>query len=348
MAKSQGPRSGRHPHVAWRFRQPGSRRHRRARCRRGHPRARGRHRRDRQPHEKDSDRLAEAPPEQFVALHFHHRVPRPKGQPERHPGLGRPDQSRASRSSPPTRRHPAALAGTIWRPGPTGSKSAAGEQQAQALRRRRSSRTRPCSIPAPAARPTRLPERGIGDVLLAWENEAFLALDELGADKFEIVVPSLSILAEPPVALVDGNVDHNGTRKVAQAYLEFLYSPAARPSSPSTTIARSSPMRRRPRHCPLSEDHSSSPIDQFSAAGTRPSAKHFADGGIFDVILQVESMMMHRRMTARTTAGAALAVSRDPAPFRDSRWRSDIAHLSRPDRADSAWRRSSCARPRSG
>ena len=72
---------------------------------------------------------------------------------------------------------------------------------------------------------TTFAQRGLGDVLLAWENEAFLVLDEFGADKFEIVVPTESILAEPPVALVDGNVDAKGTRKVAEAYLEFLYSP---------------------------------------------------------------------------------------------------------------------------
>jgi sulfate/thiosulfate-binding protein len=67
-------------------------------------------------------------------------------------------------------------------------------------------------------------ERGIGDVLLAWENEAFLAVKELGPDKFDIVIPSLSILAEPPVTVVDKNVDKHGTRKVAEAYLEYLYS----------------------------------------------------------------------------------------------------------------------------
>ncbi len=66
--------------------------------------------------------------------------------------------------------------------------------------------------------------RGIGDVLLSWENEAYLALDELGRDKFEIVYPKVSILAEPPVAIVDKNVDRHGTRKVAEAYLNFLYS----------------------------------------------------------------------------------------------------------------------------
>ena len=72
---------------------------------------------------------------------------------------------------------------------------------------------------------TTFAQRGLGDVFLSWENEAFLVLNEFGADKFEIVVPSESILAEPPVAVVDGNVDAKGTRKVAEAYLEFLYSP---------------------------------------------------------------------------------------------------------------------------
>jgi sulfate/thiosulfate transport system substrate-binding protein len=68
-------------------------------------------------------------------------------------------------------------------------------------------------------------QRGQGDVLLAWENEAFLALNDLGPEKFEIVVPSYSVLAQPPVALVDGNVDKDGTRKVSEAYLQYLYSP---------------------------------------------------------------------------------------------------------------------------
>ena len=68
-------------------------------------------------------------------------------------------------------------------------------------------------------------ERGVGDVFLSWENEAFLAVKELGPTKFDIVVPSLSILAEPPVAVVDKNVDRRGTRAVAQAYLEYLYTP---------------------------------------------------------------------------------------------------------------------------
>src|SRR3546814_1296482 len=70
-------------------------------------------------------------------------------------------------------------------------------------------------------------ERGIGDVLLAWENEAFLAQKELGVGKFDIVVPSISILAEPSVALVDANATKHGTTAVAEAYLKFLYTPEA-------------------------------------------------------------------------------------------------------------------------
>ena len=90
---------------------------------------------------------------------------------------------------------------------------------------------------------TTFAQRGVGDVLLAWENEAFLAIDELGPDKFEIIVPSLSINAEPPVAVVDKVVDAKGTRKVAEAYLNFLYTPEAqkliakhyyRPSDPKS------------------------------------------------------------------------------------------------------------------
>lgn len=74
---------------------------------------------------------------------------------------------------------------------------------------------------------TTFSERGIGDILLTWENEAFLAQKELGKDKFDIVVPSLSILAEPTVAVLDGNAKRHGTAKVAKAYLEFLYTPEA-------------------------------------------------------------------------------------------------------------------------
>ncbi|OBS54362.1 MULTISPECIES: sulfate ABC transporter substrate-binding protein [Methylosinus] len=127
-------------------------------------------------------------------------------------------------------------------------------------------------------------QRGIGDVLIAWENEAFLAQKEFGADKLEIVVPPLSILAEPPVALVDGNVDAKGTRKVAEAYLNFLYTPQAQ-----KIIAKNF---YRPAHPEFAEkkDVNSLPklelltIDGAFGGWAAAQKKHFADGGVFDDI----------------------------------------------------------------
>ncbi|MBI1360480.1 MAG: sulfate ABC transporter substrate-binding protein [Alphaproteobacteria bacterium] len=127
-------------------------------------------------------------------------------------------------------------------------------------------------------------ERGIGDVLIAWENEAFLALDELGPGKFEIVVPSISVRAEPPVALLDKNVDRHGTREVAQAYLDYLYSPAGqklaakhyyRPFKPE--YADPADLKRFPNVKQLTV------ADKFGG-WTKTQATHFADGGVFDQI----------------------------------------------------------------
>ena len=130
---------------------------------------------------------------------------------------------------------------------------------------------------------TTFAQRGLGDVLLAWENEAFLVLNEFGADKFEIVVPSESILAEPPVALVDGNVDAKGTRKVAQAYLEYLYSPAGQ------ALAAKHYYRPVKPEFAAAEDIVRFPklelfgIDRFGG-WTEAQAAHFGDGGMFDQI----------------------------------------------------------------
>jgi sulfate transport system substrate-binding protein len=124
-------------------------------------------------------------------------------------------------------------------------------------------------------------ERGIGDVLIAWENEAHLALREFGSDKFEIVYPPTSILAEPPVALVDKVVDKHGTRKVAQAYLEFLYTPAAQ-----EIVARNfyrpiddkvAARAQFPRIALFS-------IDEVFGGWEKAQRTHFADGGVFDQI----------------------------------------------------------------
>ncbi|MBO9352626.1 sulfate ABC transporter substrate-binding protein [Bordetella petrii] len=127
-------------------------------------------------------------------------------------------------------------------------------------------------------------ERGVGDVLLAWENEAFLALKELGPDQFDIVVPSLSILAEPPVAVVDKNVDRKGTRAAAQAYLEFLYTPQAQ-----EIIARNYYRPTDPQMAAKFADQFPKvklvTIDDPVFGGWQKAQKtHFSDGGTFDQI----------------------------------------------------------------
>lgn len=130
---------------------------------------------------------------------------------------------------------------------------------------------------------TTFAQRGIGDVLLAWENEAFLALDELGSGKFDIVVPSVSIKAEPPVSLVDGNVDARGTRKVAEAYLQYLYSDVGqkiaakhyyRPFKPEA--ADPADLKRFPKLKLVT-------IADFDGWKTA-QPKYFGNGGVFDQI----------------------------------------------------------------
>jgi len=127
-------------------------------------------------------------------------------------------------------------------------------------------------------------QRGIGDVLIAWENEAFLAQKEFGADKFEIIAPPQSILAEPPVAVVDANADAKGNRKVAEAYLNFLYTPAAQ-----AIIAKNFYRPAHPEFADkddLKKFHKISfvTIDKDFGGWAAAQKKHFADGGIFDQI----------------------------------------------------------------
>ena len=131
---------------------------------------------------------------------------------------------------------------------------------------------------------TTFTERGIGDVLLAWENEAFLAVKELGPEKFEIVTPSISILAEPPVAVVDKVVDKKGTRKVATAYLENLYSPEGQ-----EIVAKN---YYRPRDPKVASKYANQfakvnlvTIDQVFGGWKKAQETHFNDGGIFDQII---------------------------------------------------------------
>jgi sulfate/thiosulfate-binding protein len=128
-------------------------------------------------------------------------------------------------------------------------------------------------------------QRGIGDVLLAWENEAFLSIKELGPDKVDIVIPSLSILAEPPVAVVDKVVDRKGTRAVAQAYLEYLYSPEGQEIAAKNYY--------RPRLEAVAKKYASTfpkvnliTIDGVFGGWQKAQKLHFADGGLFDQIYQ--------------------------------------------------------------
>jgi len=126
-------------------------------------------------------------------------------------------------------------------------------------------------------------ERGIGDVLIAWENEAYLAVKELGPEKFQIVTPSLSILAEPPVSVVDKNVDKKGTRKVAEAYLQYLYTPEGQ------DIAAKNYYRPRDPKVAAKYDKQFAPvklvtIDEVFGGWRTAQKTHFDDGGIFDQI----------------------------------------------------------------
>ena len=132
---------------------------------------------------------------------------------------------------------------------------------------------------------TTFTQRGMGDVMIAWENEAFLAVKELGPDKFAIVVPSVSILAEPPVTIVDKTVDKRGTRAAAQAYLEYLYGEDGQEIAAKHYY--------RPRLAKVASKHAGDfpkvnlfTIDEVFGGWAKAQPKHFGDGGIFDEIYQ--------------------------------------------------------------
>jgi sulfate/thiosulfate transport system substrate-binding protein len=126
-------------------------------------------------------------------------------------------------------------------------------------------------------------ERGIGDVFISWENEAYLAVKELGPDKFEIIVPSISILAEPPVTVVDKVVEKHGTRKVAEAYLQHLYTEEGQEIAAQNYY--------RPRLKKVADKYAKNfapiklfTIDEVFGGWTKAQKTHFADGGVFDQI----------------------------------------------------------------
>ncbi|WP_281277459.1 sulfate ABC transporter substrate-binding protein [Hankyongella ginsenosidimutans] len=182
----------------------------------------------------------------------------------------------------PTPRHQAVPGGTTLLPGAMRYASPAAPRALQRSSSRRFSAMCRCLTRARGATTT-FAQRGIGDVLLAWENEAFLAARELGAGKFEVVVPSLSILAEPSVSLVDANVDRRKTRAIAQSYLEFLYTPQAQ-----DIIGKN---YYRPRLDAAAQKYAGQfpkltllEIDRDFGGWTKAQRTHFNDGGLFDQI----------------------------------------------------------------
>ena len=128
-------------------------------------------------------------------------------------------------------------------------------------------------------------ERGVGDVLLAWENEADLAKAEFGAGRFEVVVPSISILAEPPVSLVDKVADKRGTRKVGEAYLQYLYSEAGQEIA-ARHFYRPRSQKAAAKYAANFPKVSLFTIDDVFGSWSKAQKTHFADGGVFDRIYQ--------------------------------------------------------------
>ena len=318
-------RDGDHPAVARRLGQAGPRRDRRPRRRRRHPGAGRRHRRHRRQVRQAARGLAEPAAATQLALHLDHRVPGPQGQPQGHQGLGRPRQAgrRGDHAQPQDlRRRALELPRRLW----------LGARPVSAATRPRPRpylgdlfRNVPVLDTGARGSTTTFAQRGIGDVLLAWENEAFLVLNEFGADKFEIVVPSVSILAEPPVAVVDGNVDAKGTRKVAEAYLEFLYSPEGqalaakhyyRPSKPELAVGRG------PR-----------PLPQARAVRHRPLRR--LEGGAGDALRRRRRVRPDLQADQLTMAAALASGLEVPAAQRHPGFRAGAGphpHLSQPDR----------------
>ena len=127
-------------------------------------------------------------------------------------------------------------------------------------------------------------QRGLGDVLLAWENEAFLSVNELGPDKFEIVVPSVSVLAEPPVAVVQGVTERRGTTKLASAYLDYLYSPVGQKLIAKHYYRPVKPELADPKDVARFPKLKTFTIDDTFGGWQKAQKTHFADGGTFDQI----------------------------------------------------------------
>ena len=217
-------------------------------------------------------------PEQQLAVHLDDRAARPEGESQGDQGLGRPGSAGRLGDHAQSRRRRAAPAGTIWPPGrgrlrqPGGNEATAKEFVTKLYK------NVPVLDAGARGSTTTFVERGIGDVLIAWENEALLAIKELGPGKFEVVAPSLSILAEPPVAVVDKVAGKHGTKAVAQAYLEYLYTPEGQ------EIAAKNFYRPRDRRAwppstpPQFPKVSLVTVDEVFGGWKKAHAAHFADG----------------------------------------------------------------------
>jgi sulfate transport system substrate-binding protein len=142
----------------------------------------------------------------------------------------------------------------------------------------------PVLDPAARGATTTFVQRGIGDVFLSWENEAFLAIKEFGDDKFEIVVPSISILAEPPVTVVDRNADRKGTRAVAEAYLKYLYSEEGQDIIGKHFYRPAASEAAKAKYAAQFPEVKLITIDEIFGGWAKAQPEHFGDGGVFDQI----------------------------------------------------------------
>ena len=243
------------------------------------------------------------PAAQQRALYQHHRLPRAEGQPEGPARLGRPGAARhrGHHAQPQDLRRRA-----LELPGGLGLGAAPARRQRRQRPRTivtRLFRNVPVLDTGARGSTTTFAQRGLGDVLLAWENEAHLAIQEFGADKFDIVYPSLTILAEPSVAVVDRMVDRRGTRAVAEAYLQGLYTPEGqalaakhfyRPRDPAVLAANAA-------RFPAMELVT---VDETSAAGRRRRAPISRDGGVFDRVARAAPVSASTRPAAARRARA--------------------------------------------
>jgi sulfate/thiosulfate transport system substrate-binding protein len=229
--------------------------------------------------------LAVAPAPQQRALHLYRRVPRARGQSQgdsRWEDLAR-DDVQVITPNPKTSggarwNYLAAWGYELRKPG--GDEAKAKEFVAAIYK------NVPVLDTGARGSTTTFVQRGMGDVLLAWENEAFLAINELGPDQFEIVLPSVSILAEPPVAVVDHVAEEHGTREVAQAYLEYLYSPEGQRLVAKHYYRPVTPEHADPKDLARFPEVDRFTVDEVFGGWQKAQATHFADGGTFDQIYQ--------------------------------------------------------------